>query len=188
MSTTAPAGRYTAPAIVLHWLLAAGIVLGFLIGLQMANAPVSPARVRWINYHKWVGLTILSLSAVRLLWRLAHRPPALPASMPGWQRRASQWMHGLLYLCFFIVPLAGWAYSSALGFHVVYLGVIRLPDLAPKDKALAELLGQMHATLAWSLAALVGLHVAAALKHQFIDKDDLLARMWLRGRAPKASR
>jgi len=188
MSTAAPAGRYTAPAIVLHWLLAAGIVLGFLIGLQMANAPVSPARVRWINYHKWVGLTILSLSAVRLLWRLAHRPPALPASMPGWQRRASQWMHGLLYLCFFIVPLAGWAYSSALGFHVVYLGLIPLPDLAPKDKALAEVLKQVHATLAWSLAALVGLHVATALKHQFIDKDGLLSRMSLRSIAPKAPR
>jgi len=186
MSTPAP--RYSAPAIVLHWLLAAGIVVGFLIGLQMADAPVSPARVRWTNYHKWVGLTILALSALRLLWRLANRPPRLPASMRAWQRTASNCLHRLLYLCFFIVPIAGWAYSSALGFHVVYLGVIRLPDLAPKDKALAELLGQMHATLAWSLAALVGLHVAAALKHQFIDKDDLLARMWLRGRAPKASR
>jgi cytochrome b561 len=187
MSTPAPAARYTAPAIVLHWLLAAGIVLGFLIGLQMADAPVSPARVRWINYHKWVGLTILSLSAVRLLWRLAHRPPTLPASMQAWQRHASDWVHRLLYLCFFIVPLAGWAYSSALGFHVVYLGVIPLPDLAPKDKALAEVLKQVHATLAWSLAALVGLHVAAALKHHFIDRDGLLSRM-SGGRAPKASR
>jgi cytochrome b561 len=188
MSTPAPSARYTAPAIVLHWLLAACIVLGFLIGLQMSDAPVSPARVRWINYHKWVGLTILSLSVVRLLWRLAHRPPALPASMQGWQRHASDWMHRVLYLCFFIVPVAGWAYSSALGFHVVYLGVIPLPDLAPKDKALAEVLQQVHATLAWSLAALVGLHVATALKHHFIDKDGPLSRMSLRGSAPKMSR
>ena len=188
MSTPAPATRYTGPAIVLHWLLAAAIALAFAIGLQMADAPVSPARVRWINYHKWIGLTILSLSVLRLLWRLAHRPPVLPSSMQGWQRRASDWVHGLLYLCFFIVPVAGWAYSSAAGFHVVYFGVIRLPDLAPKDKALADVLIQVHATLAWSLAVLVGLHVAVALKHHFVDKDGLIWRMSPRGSAGRASR
>jgi cytochrome b561 len=186
MRTTQSLPRYTHVAIVLHWLLAAAIVLGFLVGLQMADAPVSPARVRWINYHKWIGLTILALSLLRLLWRISHRPPTLPESMQGWQRRAAQWVHRLMYLFFFVVPVAGWAYSSALGFHVVYLGLIRLPDLAPKDKALADVLIQVHATLAWTLAALVGLHVAAALKHQFIDKDGLLLRMSLRLR--KAAR
>ena len=173
--------RYTRVAIVLHWLLAAGIVAGFLIGLQMSDAPVSPTRVRWINYHKWIGITILALSVFRLLWRVRHRPPRLPESMQPWQRAASHWTHRGLYLFFFIVPLAGWAYSSALGFHVVYLGLIRLPDLAPKDKALADVLIQVHAALAWTLATLVGLHVAAALKHHLIDKDGLLLRMWWRG-------
>jgi cytochrome b561 len=173
--------RYTRVAIALHWLLAAAIVAGFIIGLQQSGAPVSPTRVRWINYHKWIGITILALSAVRLLWRILHRPPGLPASMQPWQRVASHCMHRGLYLFFFLVPLAGWAYSSALGFHVVYLGLIRLPDLAPKNKALADLLIQVHATLAWTLATLVGLHVAAALKHHLIDKDGLLRRMWWRG-------
>ena len=172
--------RYTTTAIVLHWLLAIAIVLGFLIGLQMSDEPLSPTRVRWINYHKWVGLTILALSVVRLLWRIWHRPPTLPESMQPWQRKASLWSHRALYLLFFIVPVAGWAYSSADGFHVAYLGLIPLPDLAPKDKALADFLIDVHATLAWTLATLVGVHVAAALKHHFIDKDELLKRMSLR--------
>jgi cytochrome b561 len=174
--------RYTIVAVVLHWFLAVVIVLGFLIGLQMSDEPPSPLRVRWINYHKWIGVTILGLSVLRLLWRFSHPPPTLPESMQAWQRIASNWVHRALYLFFFIVPVAGWAYSSALGFHVVYLGLIPLPDLAPKDKALADVLIQVHATLAWTLAALVGLHVAAALKHHFLDKDGLLARMSLRVR------
>jgi cytochrome b561 len=178
MSRTAT--RYTAVAIVLHWILAAAIVVGFCVGLQMSDEPVSPARVRWINYHKWIGVTVLALSVLRLLWRLGHRPPALPESMQPWQRNASLWTHRALYLFFFIVPLAGWAYSCADGFHVVYLGFIPLPDLAPKSKPLADVLIQVHATLAWTLAVLVGVHVAAALKHHFVDKDGLLQRMWPR--------
>jgi cytochrome b561 len=173
--------RYTAVAIVLHWFLAVAIVAGFTIGLQMSDEPVSPTRVRWVGYHEWIGLTILGLSLLRLLWRLGHHPPTLPESMPPWQRTASLWAHRALYLFFFIVPMAGWAYSSADGFHVVYLGLIRLPDLAPKDKALADLLIDVHSTLAWTLATLVGVHVVAALKHHFIDKDGLLRRMWAQG-------
>jgi cytochrome b561 len=187
MAPGAPS-RYTAMAVVLHWLLAAAILIGFLIGLQMADEPPSPVRVRWINYHKWIGITILGLSVLRLLWRVSHRPPTLPESVRSWQRTASDWMHRGLYLFFFVVPLVGWAYSSALGFHVVYLGLIPLPDLVHKDKALAEVLIQVHATLAWTLAGLVGLHVAAALKHHFIDRNGLLRRMSLRGGLRKLAR
>jgi cytochrome b561 len=183
-----PSGRYTRVAVVLHWLLAVAIAVGFVIGLLMADAPVSPTRVRWINYHKWTGLTILALSMVRLMWRFRHSPPGLPGSTRPWQRAASAWVHRLLYLLFFIVPVAGWAYSTAAGFHVSYLGLFQLPDLAPKDKALASVLIQVHATLAWTLAGLVGLHVAFALKHHFVDKDGLLLRMSLRWGAGKAMR
>ncbi|HEX4585768.1 MAG TPA: cytochrome b [Burkholderiaceae bacterium] len=182
-----PLPRYSPVAIGLHWFLAAVISVGFVIGLLMAGEPPTPARVRWIAYHKWIGLTILLLSAFRLLWRLSHRPPALPGSMAPWQRRVESWVHRLMYLFFFIIPLVGWAYSSALGYHVVYLGLIRLPDLAPKDKQLADVLLEVHATLAWTLATLVGLHVAAALKHHFIDRDGLLSRMGLRGIVRKAA-
>jgi len=98
--------------------------------------------------------------------------------MAPWQARAAHATHGLLYLLFFAVPLAGWAYSSAAGFPIVVFGLLPLPDFVPVDKGLAEAAKQAHAVLAYGLAALVGLHVAAALKHQVIDRDGLLARMW----------
>ena len=177
-STTTGAASYTRVAVTLHWFLAVTILAGFTIGLWMADEPVSPTRGRWIHYHKWSGITILAFSVFRLVWRIGHQPPQLPESVRPWQRAASKGVHRALYLFFFIVPVVGWAYSSALGFHVVYLGLIRLPDLAPKDKALAETLIEVHAQLAWTLAALVGLHVVAALKHHWIDRDGLLRRMW----------
>lgn len=176
MSTT-PVHRYTTPAITLHWLLAVMIVGSFAFGLYMTSLPFSPARLKYYNWHKWAGIVILTLSAVRLLWRLTHRPPPEP-TMPAWQRGAAHAVHGALYLLFFAVPLVGWAYSSAAGFPIVVFGLLPLPDFVPVDKALAEALKPWHGWLAYTLAAVVVLHVAAALKHQWIDRDRLLARMW----------
>ncbi|MCE4538764.1 cytochrome b [Pelomonas sp. P7] len=174
-----PADRYSPFAIVLHWLLAITIVGAFGLGLYMSDLPFSPSRIKLYNWHKWAGVTILALSALRLLWRLAHRPPAdLP--MPVWQARAAHAVHGLLYLAFFAVPLTGWAMSSAKGFPVVWFGVLPLPDFVPKDHDLGELLEEVHAALAWGLAVLVLAHVAGALKHHFVDRDGLLQRMSLR--------
>jgi len=170
------AHRYTGTAIVLHWLLAVALVGSFSVGLYMHDLPFSPARLKLFNYHKWAGITILVLSAVRLAWRLTHQPPPdLP--MPAWQRRAAHAAHWALYGLFFAVPLVGWAYSSAAGFPVVWFGVVPLPDFVPADKDLAELIKPLHALLAFTLAALVLVHVAAALKHHFVDRDGLLDRM-----------
>jgi cytochrome b561 len=174
-NTSAPA-RYSAPAIALHWLLGLMILGAFCVGLYMSDLPLSPTRLKLFNWHKWAGITILALSAARLLWRLTHRPPAEPA-MPLWQARASRAVHGLLYVLFFAVPLVGWAYSSAAGFPVVLFGLFPLPDFVAHDKALAEAIEPWHGALAWTMAALVAVHLAAALKHQFIDKDHLLDRM-----------
>lgn len=172
--------RYTPVAVGLHWLLALLIVGTFCLGLYMADLPLTPTRVRLFNYHKWVGVTILTLSALRLLWRLGHRPPAdLPA--PAWQQRAAHLTHGALYLLFFAVPLVGWAYSSAAGFPIVVFGVLPLPDFVPKDHALSLALKPWHGWLAYTLAALVVLHVLAALQHHVVAKDGLLRRMTLRG-------
>jgi len=172
-----PPSRYDAVAISFHWVLGLAIVGTFCVGLYMSDLPFSPQRLKLFNWHKWSGITILALSALRLLWRLTHRPPVeLPA--PAWQLRASHWTHGLLYALFFAVPLAGWAYSSAAGFPIVVFGLLPLPDFVPVDKGLAEVAKQLHALLAYGLAALVLLHVAAATKHQVIDRDGLLARMW----------
>ena len=169
--------RYTTTAIALHWVLAAAIVISFSVGLYMTSLPLSPQRLKLYNWHKWAGITILTLSALRLLWRLAHRPPDdLP--MPPWQRSAARATHRLLYLLFFAVPLVGWAYSSAAGFPVVVFGVLPLPDFVPPDKALAEAIKPWHGRLAYALATLVVAHVAASLKHQFVDRDRILSRMW----------
>jgi len=168
--------RYTTPAIALHWLLALMIIVAFGVGLYMTGLPFSPQRLKLYNWHKWAGVTILALTALRLLWRLTHRPPAPPA-MPAWQRRAASASHGLMYVLFFAIPLLGWAYSSAAGFPIVWFGVLPLPDFVPVDKDLAEALKPWHGWLAKALAALVVLHVAAALKHHYIDRDGLLSRM-----------
>jgi cytochrome b561 len=169
--------RYTLPAIALHWLLALGIVASFGVGIYMVDLPLSPDKLKLYNWHKWAGVTILVLSALRLLWRLTHRPPPEPP-MPTWQRRAAQATHVLLYVLFFAVPLVGWAFSSAAGFPVVWFGVLPLPDFVPVDKALAAAIKPWHERLAWLMALLVLLHLAAALKHQFIDRDGLIGRMW----------
>ena len=174
-------GRYTGTAIALHWLLALAIVSVFGVGLYMVDLPMSPTKIKLINWHKWAGVTILALSVLRLVWRLTHRPPALPArierAMPGWQKVAHHGTHALMYLLFLAVPLIGWAYSSAHGYPIVWFGVLHLPDFVPVDKALAEAIKPWHELSAFSLMGLVVLHVAAALKHQFIDRDGLLQRM-----------
>lgn len=178
---SSPVARYTLTAITLHWVLAVAIVMAFGVGLYLGALPFSPAKLKLINWHKWAGVTILALSVARLLWRLAHRPPALPAkiesAMPGWQRAAYHGTHHLMYLLFFAVPLLGWAYSSAKGFPIVWFGVLPLPDLVAPDPELAEAIRPWHGLAAWGLMGLVALHVAAALKHHFIDRDGLLARM-----------
>jgi cytochrome b561 len=169
--------RYTSVAIGFHWLLAIAIVSSFIVGLYMTSLPFSPRRLQLYNWHKWAGATILALSALRLLWRLTHRPPADPP-MPAWQHFAANWTHRLLYVLFFAVPLVGWAYSSAAGYPIVVFGVVPLPDFVPVDKPLSEAIKPWHGYLAYALAALVVMHVAGALKHQFIDRDGLIGRMW----------
>ena len=169
--------RYTVLAKTFHWLLALLITASFAFGLYMVELPFSPARLKQYNWHKWAGITILTLSALRLLWRLTHCPPPLSAGIPAWQKSASAATHGLLYLLFFAAPLAGWAYSSAAGFPVVYLGVLPLPDWVPRGAELAQQLKLLHRVLTYSMAALVALHIAAAVKHHVIDKDGLLDRM-----------
>lgn len=180
MNSATTASRYSSTAIGLHWVLALAIIGSFSFGLYMTDLPVSPQRLRYYNYHKWAGACILALSALRLLWRLTHRPPAdLP--MPAWQQRAAHATHQLLYVLFFAVPLVGWAYSSAAGYPVVVFGVLPLPDFVPVDKDLAALIKPFHKYLAFTMAALVLVHVAGALKHHFLDRDGLLARMWPAG-------
>ncbi|HSN79851.1 MAG TPA: cytochrome b [Rhodoferax sp.] len=180
-ANAAPPQRYSTVAIVLHWLLALVILGMFGVGVYMTDLPFSPLRLKLYNWHKWAGVTFLALTVLRLLWRVTHRPPALPVAvtrnMPSWQTRAHHATHHVMYALFFAVPLIGWAYSSAAGFPIVFFGQIPLPDLLPANKALAELVKPLHELTALALMALAGLHIAAAFKHQLVDRDGLLSRM-----------
>jgi cytochrome b561 len=142
----------------------------------MSDLPFSIQRVKLFNYHKWAGMTILTLTLLRLLWRLSHARPA-EAPGPHWQQQAARATHAAMYLLCFVVPLVGWAYSSAAGMQVVVYGVLPLPNLLQVDPQLADRIKPWHAALAFALGALVLLHVAAALKHHLIDGDGLLDRM-----------
>lgn len=172
---SAPA--YTRTAVALHWLVAVGICAAFPLGVYMHELPLSPKKLQLYSYHKWLGISILLVAALRILWRLGHRPPPLVAGMARWQQVAAHGIHHALYLLILAVPLSGWLMSSALGFKVVWFGVLPLPDLVAKNKELGELLKTVHQSLNFTLLALVVLHAAAALKHHFGDRDDTLARM-----------
>lgn len=169
---------YTGTAKWLHWLAAALIAANLVLGLTMVGMPgITPTKLRYFNWHKWVGVTVFALVALRLAWRLWHRAPELPGSMPRWERRAAAASHAALYVVMFALPLSGYFYSLAAGFPVVYLGLFPLPVVIAPDPGLKEPLVVLHHLLAWALMALLLVHVGAALKHRFVDHDDVLQRM-----------
>ena len=169
--------RYTGTAIALHWAVAVLIAGAFVIGLIAVALPVSPQKLKLFSWHKWIGVSIALLALVRLAWRLWHAAPALPAGMRRWEQHVAAGTHALLYMLLLAVPVTGWLMSSAAGFPVVFLGVLPLPDLVAKDKALADTLKLVHDLLNKTLLVLVVLHVAAAVKHHVVDRDDVLTRM-----------
>ena len=169
-------GKYSGTAIALHWLIGAMILISFGVGLYMTGLKFSPEKLKLYNWHKWAGVSIFMLVLLRSAWRLTHAAPPLPP-MPAWQRFAAHASHVLLYVFMFAIPLTGWLMSSAKGFQTVYFGVLPLPDLLGKDKDLGELLELVHRWLNYSMMAVVAAHAAAALKHHFVDRDDVLRRM-----------
>ena len=172
-----PSTRYTPAAVALHWILAILIIANLAFGLYTVNLPLSPQKLKLFSYHKWVGVTVLLLSAARLMWRATHAAPALPDTMKPWEKSLAHASHTLLYVLFFAAPVTGWLFSSAAGFQTVYLGVVPIPDLLSKNKELADVLRFMHRWINYTMAAVVVLHIASALKHHFMDRDDVLVRM-----------
>lgn len=169
--------RYGGVTIGLHWLIGLMILISFSVGLYMADLSLSPFKLRLYSWHKWAGVTIFMLVLLRCMWRLTHAAPALPVDMPRWQRIAAETSHFALYALMIAIPLSGWLMSSAKGFQTVYFGVIPIPDLLQKNKDLGETLALVHQALNFTMIGIVILHAAAALKHHFIDKDDILRRM-----------
>ena len=173
MNTT----RYSGTAKTLHWLIALMLLISLSVGLYMTGLKLSPEKLKLYSWHKWAGVTIFMLVVLRAIWRLFHTPPPLPAEMPAWQKYTAEATHYLLYALMFAIPLSGWLMSSAKGFQTVYFGVLPLPDLLQKNQELGELLTTVHEYLNYTLIGVAVLHAAAALKHHFIDKDDVLRRM-----------
>jgi cytochrome b561 len=167
---------YGGIAIAAHWITVVLIVANLFLGLSMVPMPISPAKLQWYIVHKSIGTTVFLLTGARLAWRLVHGVPA-PVPMPEWQRRAARAVHALLYAVLFAIPVSGWLYSSSTGVQVVYLGAFPLPDLVAKDRELAAGLKLVHVALTRVLMVLIVVHVAAALRHHFVGRDGVLARM-----------
>ncbi len=170
--------RYTRPAVLFHWLIALLIIGAFTLGLVMTGIPgITPTKLKYYSWHKWAGVTVLALAALRLLWRLANSAPAYPDSMPRWEQSAAHHLHLLLYVLMFAVPLSGYFYTLAAGVPVVYFGVLPLPVLIAPNPEWKPVLKELHYWLTMTMAGAVGLHIAAALKHVFIDRDGVMKRM-----------
>jgi cytochrome b561 len=180
-------GRYTQLAIIFHWLVAAFIIVNVLLMWVVDSLPDADQRPV-INLHKSIGITVLGLAIMRLLWRFANPPPAMPASYAPWERRAAHSAHWILYGLIFLLPLTGWIHDSAwkgapqhpLNLYGVVpwfrIGFIQNQDPATKEQIHA-LFSQLHTSLAYVLYAMVAVHVAGALKHQFLDREPELQRM-----------
>ena len=184
--------RYTGVAIAFHWII--GLLIIVNVGLAWAWPLVADESVRpLINNHKAIGVTVLGLLVMRVLWRWTHRVPPLPAHHKPWEKRAAHWVHILLYIIMFALPLSGWimdsAWEKAAEVPMPYFGLFEFPRIgfildmdAATRKSIHDVFGAAHDISGKILYLLFFLHVGGALKHQFIDKDRELERMGI-GRA-----
>ena len=173
------AARYSPLAKALHWITAV-LVPGLLaVGFWMTGLPFGLAKLQVYAWHKWLGLTVLLLTIVRLGWRLYSPPPPLPDSVTAWERRLAPVGHRALLLLLVAQPVVGWLMSSAGGVTVYWLGYVKLPDLVSRDQQLFALLRVTHAVLAYTLLALVAVHLLAIVRHDLLRRDGVLRRMWV---------
>ena len=175
--------RWGALSQLLHWLVAALIAVQVALGLVGVALPLSMAKLATLARHKSLGITILALVLIRLLWRLSQPAPALPANLKPYERRLARLTHASLYGLLIALPLTGWIMSSARGFPVSWFNLFQLPNLVTRSVPLYHAMIRVHIALAVALGLILALHVAAAIKHHFVLKDDTLRRM-LPGTAP----
>ena len=172
----ARADRYAWGAIWLHWTIAVLVIVNLTLGLFHDSLFDG---VRWvIPLHKSLGITILALTVVLIGWRVTHRPPPLPPEVGGWQRAAAKGAHALLYLLLVVLPLSGWAMVSAGDERrpLFWFGLFRLPWL-PVSGAVSEAADRTHLIAGYLMTALAVIHIAAALRHHFLLRNSVLARM-----------
>ncbi|MFZ1098637.1 MAG: cytochrome b [Steroidobacteraceae bacterium] len=169
--------RWGSVTQTLHWLIVALIVVQVTLAFIAEGLPLGERKLATFAYHKSVGITIFALAIIRLAWRSANPTPELPGTLKPYERALARFTHAALYVLLFAMPLSGWMMSSARGFPVSWFGMFQLPDLVPKSKPLYQALVDTHAALACALGAVVALHIAGALKHHFVLRDDVLRRM-----------
>jgi cytochrome b561 len=169
-------GAYGIVALTFHWLVAAMIAIQVGLGLYAGDLPLGLERLRWMSWHKSVGISILALILLRIVWRAMDRPPPLPETLPSIEHKISGIAHWTLYGLLLLAPLAGWLTASAKGLSVNWFGWVLIPDLIAKDTELGEVLGEVHEFLVWTLVTLITLHIVAAVRHGF-RRNGVLERM-----------
>ncbi|CAG2145394.1 cytochrome b [Cupriavidus plantarum] len=160
----------------LHWVMAVLIVSMLFIGIGMVST-VSDRYTALLTVHRPIGIAIFCLAVLRVIYRLTHRPPPLPASLPALQRVAAHASHLALYALMLAMPLVGWGMQSAGGFPIILFGQTELPPILPHDPHLYAILRQAHTVGAFALFAVLLLHFAAALFHGLIRRDGVLESM-----------
>ncbi len=176
--------RWGGVSQLLHWAVAALILVMAWLGLTMEDLPNGPDKIRTYALHKSIGITILTLVALRLLWRLYAGAPRAEPGSPRWQERIAGLTHFAIYALLFAMPLSGWVLNSAAGFPLQWFGLVNLPYIVEKNYDLHELAADAHELMFWLLALLVVAHAGAAFYHHLFRRDATLARMlpqgWLR--------
>ena len=169
--------HYSWPAIGLHWVIAVLILAACGIAFYMEDLPRGPEQARIYALHKSIGVSVLVLALIRLGWRIASPPPPLPDHIKGWERRAAHGGHIGLYILMIVQPLLGIAHSQAANFPVVVWGLVQIPKFIPSSEGLQETLVLAHWAVGIGGLVLIIGHAAAALRHHFVLKDDILTRM-----------
>lgn len=168
--------RFGIVAILLHWIIAILIIGMLTLGLYMTELPIGLEKLKFYGWHKEFGILILMLVIVRFIWRLSNLTPTL-AILPWWEKLGARIMHWALYGFMFAMPMTGWLMSSAAGLSVSFFGLFTLPNFVMPNEQLFKLLAEIHEWLGFGLIAAIIGHTAAALKHRFIDKDNILRRI-----------
>jgi cytochrome b561 len=179
------ASKYGAIAQLFHWTIVVLVITQFVLGLRADSLPRGMALLQTLALHKSIGITILVLAILRLIWRALNPVPPMPLNTPLWQRLAGRVSHFALYALLLLMPIFGWLMSSARNFPVSWFGAVTLPDMIGPSEQAYRFFHEGHEFLARVLFVLALLHIAAALKHHFIDRDDVLLRMLPWNRKPE---
>lgn len=168
---------YSSTARILHWLTAALVITMIVVGLIMANMPAGPTQNLLFNLHRSTGVILIPIVIYRLIYRLMNPPPPLPDDIPAIQKLAAEGLHWTLYALLIAQPIIGWMATSAYRAPIVVFGLFELPPIAAENRAFSEQAFAVHRAIGIALAFLISGHVAAALFHHFVRKDNVLLRM-----------